>query len=49
VTVNGQQVTVLVQWDDSRGAGVLRGSAADDEARASLRTTQFRISALLAN
>jgi len=49
VTVNGQQVTVLVQWDDSRGAGVLRGSAADDEARASLRTTQFRISAPLAN
>jgi hypothetical protein len=49
VTVNGQQVTVLVQWDDSRGAGVLRGSAAADEARASLRTTQFRISATLAN
>jgi type IV pilus assembly protein PilV len=49
VTVSGQRATVLVQWDDSRGAGVLRGSAAADAARTSLRTTQFQITAQLAN
>jgi len=49
VTVSGQQATVLVQWDDSRGGDVLRGSAADDAARAPLRTTQLRITAQLAN
>ncbi len=49
VTVSGPQATVLVQWDDSRGAGVLRGSAANDAARTQLRTTQFRITAQLAN
>lgn len=48
VTVDGQQATVLVQWDDSRGAGVLRGSAADDAARAKLRATQLQITARLA-
>ena len=49
VTVSGQQATVLVQWDDARGAGVLRGSAADDAARDSLRATQLQITAQLAN
>jgi hypothetical protein len=49
VTASGQRATVLVQWDDSRGAGVLRGSAAADAARTSLRTTQFQITAQLAN
>ncbi len=49
VTVNGWQATVLVQWDDARGAGVLRGSAADDEARSALQTMQFEITAQLAN
>jgi len=49
VTVSGRQATVLVQWDDSRGAGVLRGSAADDAARDSLRTTRFQITAQLAD
>lgn len=49
VSVSGRQATVLVQWDDSRGAGVLRGSAADDTARAALRATQLRITAQLAN
>ena len=49
VTVSGQQATVLVQWDDSRGAGVLRGSAADEAARIPLRATQLQITAQLAN
>jgi type IV pilus assembly protein PilV len=49
VTVNGSQATVLVQWDDSRGAGVLRGSAADDADRNSLRATRLQITAQLAN
>jgi len=49
VTVNGTQATVLVQWDDSRGAGALRGSAADEAARAQLRLTQFSITAQLAH
>lgn len=49
VTVNGTQATVLVQWDDSRGAGALRGTAADDAARAQLRLTQFSITAQLAH
>jgi len=49
VTVSGRHATVLVQWDDSRGADVLRASAADDAARAQLRTTQFRITAQLAD
>lgn len=48
VTVDGQRATVTVQWDDSLGAGVLRGSAADDAARAALRATQLRITAQLA-
>jgi hypothetical protein len=49
VTVNGSQATVLVQWDVSRGAGVLRGSAADDADRNSLRATRLQITAPLAN
>ncbi len=49
VTVSGRRATVLVQWDDARGAGVLRGSAADDEARSALQTMQFEITAQLAN
>jgi len=49
VTVAGPRVTVLVQWDDSRGAGVLRGSPAADAARASQRTSRLQITALLAN
>lgn len=48
VTVTGHQATVLVQWDDSRGAGVLRDSVAADAARNSQRTTQFQITARLA-
>lgn len=49
VTVSGEQATVLVQWDDSRGAGALRGSRADDAARAQMRTTQLQITARLAD
>ena len=48
VAVDGRQATVTVQWDDSRGAGVLRGSADDDAARAVLRATQLQITAQLA-
>ncbi len=48
VTVLGRGATVLVQWDDSRGADVLRASAAADAARAQLRTTQLQITAQLA-
>ncbi len=49
VTVDAQQVTVLVQWDDSRGAGVLRGSPAADAARAAQRTSRLQITTRLAN
>ncbi len=49
VAVNGTEVTILVQWDDTRGAGVLRGSTGDDAARAALQTSQFQIVAQLAN
>ena len=49
VTVNGAEVTVVVQWDDTRGAGVLRGTTADDAARTALQTSQFQITAQLAN
>jgi type IV pilus assembly protein PilV len=49
VTVSGGEATVLVQWDDSRAAGALRGSRADDAARTQMRTTQLQISARLAN
>ena len=49
VAVNGTSVTVIVQWDDTRGAGVLRGSTADEAARAVLQTSRFEITAQLAN
>lgn len=49
VAPNGSAVTVVVQWDDTRGAGVLRGSSGDDAARASMQTSQFQITAQLAN
>lgn len=49
VTVSGQRATVLVQWDDSRGADVRRGSAADADAPAALRRTRFEITAQLAD
>jgi type IV pilus assembly protein PilV len=48
VTVDGRQATVTVQWDDSRGADVLRGSAAADAERTALRATQLQITAQLA-
>ena len=48
VAVSGRQATVTVQWDDSRGAGVLRGSADDEAARSALRATQLQITAQLA-
>jgi type IV pilus assembly protein PilV len=46
IDVNGRQVTVVVQWDDSRGAGALRG---DDSAREAFRTAQFQLDAQLGN
>ncbi len=49
VTVDARQVTVLVQWDDSRGAGVLRGSPAADAARDAQRTARLQITARLAS
>lgn len=49
VAVNGADVTIVVQWDDTRGAGVLRGSSADDAARIQLQASQFQITAQLAN
>lgn len=49
VKVNGSQAVVIVQWDDSRGAGALRGALADETARAQLRTTRLQITAQLAN
>lgn len=49
VAVNGSAVTIVVQWDDTRGAGVLRGTTADDAARAQLQASQFQITAQLAN
>ena len=49
VTVSGQRAIVLVQWDDSRGADVWRGSAAAEDARAALRRTRFEITAQLAD
>jgi type IV pilus assembly protein PilV len=49
IAVDGAQATVTVQWDDSRGAGALRGTRDDDAARQSLRTAQFVLTAQLSN
>ena len=49
VALNGNAVTVVVQWDDSRGAGVLRGTESDDAARLAQQAAQFSITAQLAN
>jgi len=47
VEVNGSEATVVVQWDDARGAGVLRDEGEDGAARELLRTAQFRLTARL--
>jgi hypothetical protein len=49
VAVDGSEVTIVVQWDDTRGAGVLRGTSEDDAERAKLQTSQFQITTQLAN
>jgi len=49
VAVDGREVTIVVQWDDTRGGNVLRGSSDDDAARLALQTSQFRITTQLAN
>jgi len=49
VVVNGSEVTIVIQWDDTRGAGVLRGSMADDGARAQLQSSQLQITTRLAS
>jgi type IV pilus assembly protein PilV len=49
VAVAGTTVTVTVQWDDRRGAGVLRGSEAEEAAREALRTSRFELSSQLSN
>jgi type IV pilus assembly protein PilV len=49
VAVDGSEVTIIVQWDDTRGAGVLRGTSDDDAARLAQQTSQFQIITQLAN
>jgi type IV pilus assembly protein PilV len=49
VAIDGNEVTVVVQWDDTRGAGVLRGTSPDDAELAKLQTAQFQITTQLAN
>jgi len=49
IDVNGRQVSVVVQWDDSRGASALRGDGNDESAREALRTAQFQLDAQLGN
>ena len=49
VNVNGTAVTIVIQWDDTRGAGVLRGTAEDDAALAKLQASQFQLTAQLAD
>jgi len=49
VAVDGREVTIVVQWDDTRGGNVLRGSSDDDAARLALQTSQFRITTQLSN
>jgi hypothetical protein len=41
-------VAVIVQWDDSRGAGALR-EAGDDSARQALSSAQFALTVQLSN
>jgi type IV pilus assembly protein PilV len=48
VVVDGTQVAVIVQWDDSRGAGALR-EAGDDSARQALSSAQFALTVQLSN
>jgi type IV pilus assembly protein PilV len=49
VAVAGSQATIVVQWDDSRGGAVQRGTSADDAARNALKTSQLTITAELSN
>jgi type IV pilus assembly protein PilV len=49
VAVAGKEVTIVVQWDDTRGGNVLRGNDDDNAARAALQASQFRITTQLAN
>lgn len=49
IAIDGAEVTVTVQWDDSRGAGTLRGTAGDEAAREALRASQFVVTARLTN
>jgi len=49
VAVDGNEVTIAVQWDDTRGAGVLRGTSEDDAERARLQMSRFQITTQLAN
>jgi type IV pilus assembly protein PilV len=49
VAVDGTEVTVVIQWDDTRGAGVLRGTSEDDAELAKLQTSQFQLTTQLAN
>lgn len=49
VVVGATDVTIVVQWDDTRGAGAMRGTASDDAARATLAASQFRLDVQLVN
>ena len=49
VAVAGSNVTIVVQWDDTRGGNVLRGTAADDAERLALQSSQFSITTALSN
>lgn len=49
VAVDGTEVTIVIQWDDTRGANVLRGTVDDDTARLAQQTAQFQLTTQLAN
>ncbi len=49
VGVAGTTVTIVIQWDDSRGAGVLRQTNDDLAELDRLRGSQFSVAAQLAN
>lgn len=57
VTLGASDVTIVVQWDDTRGAGTLRGTeedtsdvvAAQKEQLSKLQTSQFQLTVQLSN
>lgn len=49
IAINGAEITVVVQWDDTRGAGSLREGDSEKQARTALRTSQFELVVRLTN